>query len=237
MKHKPKPIPPEYGFLTLYIANFFRFLQKYSLSQLFIQNRVDAFAKSGFADLSGHDRKRQAIKRARKIDRYICACILAEIIGVALVSRASLVMNGWIRWPVMIFAILRLVDIVQVNINLSLFDVLRTGREYHYMASVVRSIINVILNYFEIILCFGILYRFNEQHLDKARGWTDAFYFSVVSQVTIGFGEIMPGSSLRWLTALQFILGYFFTALIIGRFISLLPHGRTVAGDGQSDQE
>jgi len=176
------------------------------------------------------------IRRARKVDLYISICVALEILSVVLVST-KLAYSGLVQWAITIFVLLRLIDIIQVNINLSLFDVLRTGREFNYMASVVRSIINVMINYFEIILCFGIIYRFDQKYLNAASHWTDAFYFSVVTQITVGFGQIMPQGILKLVTVLQFILGYFFTALIISRFISLLPHVRTIAGDGQSDDK
>jgi hypothetical protein len=234
-KNIAKSIPPEYGFITRGVAAFFRFLQKISISQLFISNRVDAFNRSNFLLLTEDERKKATIHRARRVDLFICGCIALEILGVV-IGSTSFGHVTIIRWFLEIVVVLRLIDILQVNINLSLFDVLRTGKDYHYMASVVRSIINVMINYFEIILCYGILYGYCEAHLDKTRDWMDAFYFSAITQVTVGFGEMMPRGALRWVTVSQFLLGYFFTALIIGRFISLLPQSRTIAGDGQSDE-
>lgn len=234
-KNIAKAIPPEYGFITRGIAAFFRLLQKISISQLFISNRVDAFSRSNFLHLTEEQRKKAAIYRAKRVDLFICGCIAVEFLGV-IAGSTSVGHTTVIRWFFVIVVILRLIDIIQVNINLSFFDVLRTGKDYHYMASVVRSIINVMINYFEIILCYGILYGYCESHLDKTRDWMDAFYFSAITQVTVGFGEVMPRGALRWLTVSQFLLGYFFTALIIGRFISLLPQSRTIAGDGQSDE-
>ena len=233
-KNIRKGIPPEYGFITRSVAGFFRLLQKVSISQLFISNRVDAFNRSDFQHQTAEKRKIEAIRRAKRVDLFICSCIGFEILGV-IIGGTSFGHTIIVRWLLEIVVILRLIDIVQVNINLSLFDVLRTGKDYHYMASVVRSIINVMINYFEIILCYGIVYGFCEPHLDKAKNWLDAFYFSAITQVTVGFGEMMPRGVLRWVTVSQFLLGYFFTALIIGRFISLLPQSRTIAGDGQSD--
>jgi Ion channel len=233
-KNNTKGIPPEYGFITRGVAAFFRFLQKTSISQLFIGNRIDAFRRSDFPHLTDEQRKKAAARRARRVDLFICGCIALEILGV-IIGGTSFGHTTIVRWLLVIAVVLRLIDIIQVNINLSLFDVLHTGKDYHYMASVVRSIINVMINYFEIILCYGILYGYCEPHLDKARDWMDAFYFSAVTQVTVGFGEMMPRGALRWVTVSQFLLGYFFTALIIGRFISLLPQSRTIAGDGQSD--
>lgn len=231
---KSRDIPPEYGFITRVIAGIFRFMQKVSLSQLFIQNRVDAFGKSDFLNLTADQRRVGAIKRAKRVDIYLLACVAFEIMAVIAVSN-GLAHIGIIHWTIMILVILRLIDIVQVNINLSLFDVIRTGKELNYVASAVRLIINVLINYFEIILCFGIIYACNEKYLNPVSHWTDPFYYSIITQITVGFGQMAPHGILKLVTVLQFILGYFFTALIIGRFISLLPHGRTVAGDSQSD--
>ena len=234
IKHQFKPIPPEYGFITRGMAALFRSMQKLSLSQFFIGNRVDAFNRSDFIHLTPEQRRQATIRRARNVDIYILSCVAFEFLGVLLVSTPAAHIP-WLQYTLEIVLLLRLIDIFQVNINLSLFDVLRTGKQYNYMASIVRSIINVIINYFEIIICYGVFYFYHLPRLEKASNWVDAFYFSAITQVTVGFGEMMPHGHLRWLTVTQFLLGYFFTALIIGRFISLLPQSRTVAGDGQSD--
>jgi Ion channel len=230
-----KNIPPEFGFITLVAANFFRWLQKISPSNFLIGNRIDAFNKSDFANLTDADKRKATIKRARKVDIYILACLTVEIGCVVMISF-GLARYSLARYTILILAVLRLIDIIQVNINLSLFDVLRVGKEFNYMASVVRSIINVIINYFEIILCFGIIYSVNQKYLTDVIQWTDAFYYSAVTQITVGFGQSMPHEYVKLLTVLQFLLGYFFTALIIGRFIGLLPQNRTIARDGQSDR-
>lgn len=119
----------------------------------------------------------------------------------------------------------------------SLFDTLRAGRKRYYMASVVRSVINSAINYFEIVLCFGVFYYFGWQQPGFKNDWTNAYYFSAVTQLTVGFGQTMPLGWLKLVALFQFIIGYAFTVLIISRFIGLLPSSRTIAGDGQADDD
>lgn len=229
-----KKIPKEYGIITSFIAWFFRILQKLP-PQVFIGNRTDSFTKSKFQTSSPEQRKAETIRRSRLIDIYILCCLLTEILCL-IISQTHLGESFFLKAFIRLLVILRLIDIIQVNINLSLFDFIRTGKPSNYMASVVRTIINVVINYFEMILCFGILYHYQADQLSNITTWSDPFYFSIISQMTLGFGEIMPTGSLKLLTSLQFVLGYFFTALIIARFISLLPQGKTIAGDSQSDE-
>lgn len=231
---KKNEIPPEFGYFTLIIARIFRVLQ-YFPPQCFIGSRFKTFKDSDFNKLTPKQRKEFTIKRARKIDLYMAVWLLVEIGSLFIVAKSDLSNYLIVEYPLLILVSLRLIDIVQVNVNLSLFDVMRVGRSYNYMASVIRTIINVIINYFEILLCFAIIYAFNIDCLKGGEDWTDALYFSSVTQVTLGFGEIFPEGAMKFVSILQLMLGFLFTALIIGRFISLLPQSRTIARDGESD--
>jgi len=230
---KKNEIPPEFGYFALIIARIFRVLQ-YFPPQCFIGSRVKAFKDTDFNKLTPKQRKDVTIKRARKIDLYMIVWLLVEIAGL-LIAASDLSNYLIVEYSLLILVSLRLIDIVQVNVNLSLFDVIRVGRSSNYMASVIRTIINVIINYFEILLCFTIIYIFNIDSLKGGDDWIDALYFSSVTQVTLGFGEIFPEGAMKLISILQLLLGFFFTALIIGRFISLLPQSRTIAKDGESD--
>jgi hypothetical protein len=56
----------------------------------------------------------------------------------------------------------------------------------------------------------------------------DALYFSMITQLTIGYGDIRPLHAARWIASLQGLVGFGFTLLIIGRFVSLIPPVRTI---------
>ena len=50
----------------------------------------------------------------------------------------------------------------------------------------------------------------------------DAIYFSVVTWTTLGYGEVLPTSSIRSFAAAEAFLGYIYMAVAIGLTVSLL---------------
>jgi voltage-gated potassium channel Kch len=59
--------------------------------------------------------------------------------------------------------------------------------------------------------------------LAGAESWMDAIYFSVVTQLTIGYGDIRPLGEARFVAAMQGLIAVAFTILILGRIVSVLP--------------
>ncbi len=210
----------KHSFIAYSIERFFRFLQLYHPSGLILGNRPD-FQKELIIKPK-EQQKSLTITRARKVELYICLCIILEII---LVFAISFLPKFNIIWSILI--ILRIVDIIQVTINLNIFDQLRADYQM-VMASVIRTLVLSILNYFELIFCFSIIYYANIHNLDQAYNWFDTFYFSSITQLTIGYGDIKPQYFLKTICAFQGMFGLLFTVFILGRFVSLLPQISTV---------
>ena len=86
-----------------------------------------------------------------------------------------------------------------------------------------RTLVLSFLNYLELLICFGIVYVTMLEQLVGAVTWLDAIYFSVVTQLTIGYGEIRPMGTARFVSAMQGLVAVAFTILILGRIVSVLP--------------
>lgn len=91
------------------------------------------------------------------------------------------------------------------------------------ISSAVRTLVLSFLNYLELLICFGIVYVTMLEKLEGADGWLDAIYFSVVTQLTIGFGDIKPVGVARFVASAQGLVAVAFTILILGRIVSVLP--------------
>lgn len=134
---------------------------------------------------------------------------------------------GWATWIPRLLVIVRILDIFQSSVNLSVFDQLRTS-EHIVVSSAVRTLVLSFMNYLELLVCFGILYTSMIGDLLGAYNWRDALYYSVVTQLTIGYGDIRPVGWARLVSAAQGLIAVAFTILIFGRIVSVLPRLESV---------
>jgi hypothetical protein len=89
-------------------------------------------------------------------------------------------------------------------------------------------LILLVINYIELMLWFGLVYALNCQSLvDQSfgdhgapAGPITAFYFSIVTQLTIGYGDVYAKGWLRTIVALQGLVGALFVIVVLGRAVS-----------------
>lgn len=174
-----------------------------------------------------------AFKSSKTTDYYILS-----ILGVGLALGFISYRFFWPRTPVIfglllcIIAILRIVDIIQNAANVSIFGQL--GTEYPEVEDITRSLVLLVLNYVELIGWFGLIYLVCE--LKNVSSFYDPFYFSVMTQLTVGYGDIKPIRIAKAVAGVQATLGWAMTVLILARFISSLPIIRDRHNDrGSSD--
>lgn len=181
-------------------------------------------SQQGFTDESVA--RERTIWRGRRIEVYV-VCWLAVELGVAATAPGA---AG--AWLVLLFLpVFRVLEILQAAVNLNVFDRLRLGDRKHYVASVARTLLLSLWNFFELILCFGILYSSSVAEFKEPIAASDAYYFSVITQLTIGYGDIQPVGMARALAAAQGILGFVFALFALSRLIVFLPRTESVLGD------
>jgi potassium channel LctB len=217
----------KFSLLTYGLERLFFFLQYLSPANLLFGTR----AIGQKAEQTDEERKQIAIKRGPQIELYQSIWIVLEgLCGFGIVfqrERLSLIITS-----LMLF---RIFEIVQAAANMNIFDRLRFGGRVHYTSTLARTLLMSCINFIEIIVCFGVVYAGNlallKDGADPAT-WRDAFYFSTITQLTIGYGDVTPKGILRFCAAAQGIIGFFFALIVLSRFVSFLPRTQAVFGDG-----
>ena len=112
-------------------------------------------------------------------------------------------------------------------INTNLFDPLRLNIRVSRVASVERILALTLWNFVEIWLCFGIIASAESACLSvpppAAADWRDAYYFSAITQLTIGYGDISPVGILRVAAPIQGFSGFLLGVIVLARFVAVLP--------------
>ena len=212
------------GLIGTIFERFFHLL-KYLPPQILIEERIKH--QNRIQELDDKKRQNEIFRRLKLTEIMIFIFISLYILFWFFIYVINA--NKSLKYISIVILTLRLIDIIQVNVNIAIFDNLKINKKKKspvFIFSSIRSISLVTLNFIEIAIIFGFLYIFIESgELSSTTTLTnfDKFYFSFVTQLTIGYGDISPKGFFKLLTILQGLLGYLFTILIISRFINLLP--------------
>jgi hypothetical protein len=204
-----------YSLITWFFERVFWWLHLASPSRLAGGSRVVHVHSEAFKQDPTGTTKR----RSRRIEIYIGAWLVMEVVLLGLAAHDP----GWSIGIPRALATLRILDIFQSSVNLGVFDQLRARGQLR-ISNAVRTLVLSFLNYLELIVCFGILYTTVLSKLVGATSWLDALYFSIVTQLTIGYGDIHPLGEARVVTSAQGLIAVAFTILILGRIVSVLPN-------------
>ena len=170
-------------------------------------------------------------RRSRAVEYYVIAWLILEAV---LVLLSCLSINSYGMIVVLTLAAsIRIIEVVQVAGNTVLFDALG-GRPDELVASRVRMLTLAGINFCEMIICFGVIYACWLMLLHGAGRPITAFYFSIITQLTIGYGDIFPTSWLRVVAALQGLTSLFYIVLVFGRFLASFPSIGEVSHDSDT---
>ena len=137
-----------------------------------------------------------------------------------------LISGHWSAWWAVWVAVYGLADLF-----LYLFGLVLLRGFWVAPPSYSRSLILIGINLFEIAAGFSILYL----HYGFLRtapdtivvDWPSAYYFSIVTAATIGYGDISPSPAGRGLVTIHIALAIAYMAIIISRFVANLDNKRT----------
>jgi hypothetical protein len=210
------------GIISRSFERFFFCAQYISVSFWLLQSRADAInASTGGASFDLDTLRR----RSRAIERYLVIWFLVEA---SLFIALNRIPCNW-RAAAVVPAVYRAFEIFQTVINVNLLDAFslrQPGR--NYVASLARMIILSLWNYMEIVICFAIYYASNIAHFNvsphgESIGRSAALYFSAVTQLTIGYGDIAPTELTRLVATLQGLTAFVIALFAVGRIVNLLP--------------
>jgi len=206
---------PEYGFIVRIIRRFIFVFGEFP-SRLYLGKRSELV-------IPGIDRIAFTQKRSVRVEEYICVWILVELVCLLLCFF----------WPdhlvlkVMICGLcgLRIFEVFLTNVDIAIFS---AKRNFH-IASAVRVLTLTVINYSELWLGFSAIYAANPTLLENASQpqihispW-DALYFSGTTQLTIGYGDILPVGFGRAIALTQGWIGFMFALLILSKLIGIIP--------------
>lgn len=158
-----------------------------------------------------------------------------SICGLGLLLTAYAPTNLPLRNAFLCCAILRSVDIVQAQINGHIWDSVRIETD-EKVASLQRSLLLAGINYLEFIGWFAIVYHAlqlvtvscgSNQSSPCHPGTLDTLYFSAITQLTIGYGEMTPAKLGKLLAPVQAVVG---TMLLVVGVARLLAGVKAPAG-------
>jgi hypothetical protein len=198
----------------------------YAFERLFALFSLLSLADLLFGPREDFDRTRTSVQkvrvtvhRGRQIEAYVVIWLVVEIACAIFVSNNP----AFVPWLFRCVFAYRIFEAMQAQLNLNVFSSLRTHGRPPRVASLARTVVLSLLNFLELMLCFGAIYSSDSSLLKDAAAWYDPYYLSVMTQMTVGYGDISPLGGLRAVAAAQAICGFILAVIVIGRLVAFLP--------------
>ncbi|MGA2888807.1 MAG: potassium channel family protein [Terracidiphilus sp.] len=170
----------------------------------------------------------EASRNAWCVDNFVASCVLLDLLCfLALTLGACEIL----RYVAFLFCAWRVADIVATAVRMTLFKFLFETNAA--VASHARVVVLGFINYIELCICFAVFYAAIPRHIhlpspDKW-DWFSPLYFSAITQLTIGYGDMYPTGPARALAAVQAFVGVILIVLLVSRFISVMKPIRSVS--------
>jgi hypothetical protein len=177
----------------------------------------------------GEDEVQEAASNAKRVDTFVAICALLSLLSFAVLTQASA--NRTVRWFGILFCVWRVIDISATAARMTLFKF--SFEPNAAVASHVRVIVLGLVNYLELSVCFAVFYSAIPCYIHvpspEASDWFAPLYFSAVTQLTIGYGDLYPVGPARAIAVVQAFVGVILIVLLVARFISVMKPIRSVS--------
>lgn len=154
---------------------------------------------------------------------WVISNILLACIGCILVAKSSC---DIIKWCFLVYAFLRTLEIFVYQINVLLFDPIKTSTTYK-IKSATRTVLLLICNILEYILWFSVVYIFIYRLNNPDINTTKIIFESITTLANISspneFFESEKELELIFVAHIESVIGIFINIICLARFISLLP--------------
>jgi hypothetical protein len=133
-----------------------------------------------------------------------------------------------ILWEIgLTLVVLRIVNILAYSLRVALVDSPLPRRSYKLrIVSARRSLVFGMTNFLELVWCFGCIYAVLPHGValvtGKSLDWVSYLYFSCMTQLTVGYGDIVPVGWMRVMASIQALNGLLLITVIIARFVAML---------------
>lgn len=152
---------------------------------------------------------------------WVLANIAIAIIGCFAVA---LRMHEWVCCFFCIYAILRTFELFVYQINVLLFDPIKSKRSNYEVKSATRTVLLLICNMFEYVLWFSVVYLYMNKEQTSFHENFQIVMKSVTTLANIDSPEEQFKSvSIIYVAYIESVIGIFMNIVCLARFISLLP--------------
>jgi preprotein translocase subunit SecY len=163
-------------------------------------------------------RKYQYYRRyANLVDAYVLAWLLALV----LLGLLAYHVEGIVRIVCSTIAVWRLLEIVSYSAH----NVLGESTPQAFQ-SYRRTVVLAVANFIEVAAAFAVIYAAGKSRLQppvsRPLDAMDPFYFSLITQLTVGYGDCKPTGWLRGIAMLQAVTGTLLLIAILSRFVGLI---------------
>lgn len=184
----------------------------------------------------GLDTPQGEAKRAKRVEfvmigKLVCSAgclLLLEFTDFSIAKRGA--GYSWLLWLCLPLTGVFLVDTAATAIYAALFR--RRGKIQR--PSLERNVVLGLLNFFEVTVAFGVLHRIFYVQKGVPIGWCEAMYFSTVTALTIGYGDMAPDEAWgRMVVMGQGAVMLVIVTVLIARMLGSMD---AIGQDGASEQ-